>query len=42
MAPSGMLDARRIYLVASAALCSFPCEARLGEYALLVKEDPAN
>lgn len=42
MAPSGMLDATRIYLVASAALCSFPYDVRLGEYALLVKEGPAD
>ena len=42
MALSGMLVAKRIYLVASAALYSFPCDARLGEYALLVKEGPAD
>lgn len=42
MGPSGMLDVKRIYLVASAALYSFPCDARLGEYALLVKEGPAD
>ena len=37
MAPSRIFNVRRIDLVASAALWSFPCDVRLDEYALLVK-----
>ena len=37
-----MLDAKRIYLEISAAHHSFPYDVRLAEYALLVKEEPAD
>lgn len=37
-----MLDAKRIYLEISTAHRSFPYDVRLGEYALLVKEGPAD
>lgn len=42
MAPSGVLDERRIDLETPVAHRSFPYDARLGEYALLVKEGLAN
>ena len=42
MAPSGVLDERRIDLETPAAQRSFPYDARLGGYALLVKEGLAN
>ena len=42
MTPSMDLDVRRMDLEISAAPRSFPYDARLGEYALLVKEGPAN
>lgn len=42
MVPSRVLYAKWIDLKASAAPCSFPYDVRLGEYALLVKEDPAD
>lgn len=42
MAPSEMLDAKRIYLEISAAHRSFSYDVRLGEYVLLVKEGPAD
>ena len=42
MAPSGVLDERRIDLEIPAAHRSFPYDAKLGEYALLVKEGLAN
>lgn len=38
MAPSGVLDVKRIDLELSAVPRSFPYDVRLGEYALLVKE----
>ena len=42
MAPSGVLDEKRIDLEIPAAYHSFPYDVRLGEYALLVKEGPAD
>ena len=38
MAPSRIFNVKRIDLVAAAALCSFPYDVRLDEYALLVKK----
>ena len=38
MAPSGVLDVKRIDLELSAAPRSFPYDVRLGEYTLLIKE----
>ena len=42
MVPSGVLDAKRIYLEISVAHRSFPYDVRLGKYVLLVKEGPTN
>lgn len=42
MAPSGVLGVRRIDLEISAAPRFFPYDVRLGEYALLVTEGPAD
>lgn len=42
MVPSGVLDAKRIDIEISAAHHSSPYDVRLGEYALLVKEEPAD
>lgn len=42
MAPSGVLDVKRMDLEASAALSSSSYDVRLDEYALLVKEGPAD
>lgn len=42
MASSGVLDVKRIDLETSAAPRFFPYDVRLGEYALLVKEGPAD
>ncbi len=42
MAPSGVLDVKRMDLEASAAPSSSSYDARLDEYALLVKEGPAD
>ena len=38
IAPSEVLDVKRIDVEASAKLCSSPYDVRLGEYALLAKE----
>lgn len=42
MAPSGVLDVKRMDLEASAAPSSSSYDVRLDEYALLVKEGPAD
>ena len=42
MAPSGMLEEKRIGLEIPAARRSFPYDVRLGEFALLVKEGLAD
>lgn len=42
MVPSGVIDAKRIDLLISAVHHSLLYDVRLGEYALLVKEGPAD